>query len=246
MARPDPFTDPAFVSRLQKLLPMLGSAQGGEAEAARRKLMEHLSQANLSLLDLAQRLQGPPPRNPYGQSPREEALERQLALARAARDEAAGEARRLGQYLQTAQIEMEQARFEAGAILQAQGRTRAVAITGWIAAVFCLGLAVFVPKAEIANPAMVTQERVYNAANPPTLGQEAAPARLNASELAGTTAVQDTPIRLGPSDAATIRAFLNIGEHVAILQQARVGPQTWLLIRSASGTGWARSGDILH
>jgi len=243
---PDPFTDPVFTSRLQKLLPLLGSGQSGEAEAARRKLLEHLAQHHLSMHDLSQRLQTGAPRAQFSQSAREESLERQLSVARAAKEEASGEARRLGQYLQAMQMEMEQGRHDAGAILQAQGRTRALAVTGWLAAIFCLGLAVFVPKVDVPPPRTVNTDRNFATEGPPTLQADSPADHMTAGQRQGTTAVQDTPIRLGPSDSASIRAFLNIGEHVVILQQTRIGPQTWLLIRSASGTGWARGGDVLR
>jgi hypothetical protein len=58
--------------------------------------------------------------------------------------------------------------------------------------------------------------------------------------------VQDLAMRLGPNDDAGVRAFLNRGMRVVIEQQVRVGLQTWLLIRSVTGSGWVRSGDILH
>ncbi|MEJ0045953.1 MAG: SH3 domain-containing protein [Rhodospirillales bacterium] len=58
--------------------------------------------------------------------------------------------------------------------------------------------------------------------------------------------MQDLPIRLSPNDDATVRAFLNQGEHVAIRQEVRSNGQTWLLIRTGTGTGWVRAGDVLH
>jgi len=33
---------------------------------------------------------------------------------------------------------------------------------------------------------------------------------------------------------------------VVIEREARVGAQTWLLVRSMTGSGWVRSGDVLH
>ena len=250
MAQPDPFTDANFVARLQKLLPMLGSGQPGEADAARRKLMDHLSQQGLSLLDLAQRLQTPSSRPQAPPTGREDSLERQLAVARISREEAQNEARQLGQRLQGLQIEVQRQAFDVAQALQSQGRVRALAIGGWMAAAICLGIAVFAPKNEVPTTRVVhqdaPQEKNYLRDGPPTMSPEDPSRRLAGGERAGIAAVQDLPIRLGPSDDASVRAFINQGERVAILQQLRVGQQTWLLIRTASGTGYARAGDVLH
>jgi hypothetical protein len=62
----------------------------------------------------------------------------------------------------------------------------------------------------------------------------------------GRAAVQDLAIRLAPNDQADIRAFLNAGAPVVIQSEARLGKQTWLLIRSETGVGWVRSGDVLR
>jgi hypothetical protein len=248
VAQTDPFTDSVFVARLQKLLSLLGSGQASEADVARRKLMEHLSQQGLTLLDLAQRLQAPAgARGVAASSAREDSLERQLAVARAAKEEAQTEARLLGQRLQSLQIELQQQEFDVGHVLQGQGKARALAIAGWVAAAFCLGIAVLQPKIDLA-PHRHQQDDVKDFVKdgPPTLQTDDPGRHVAQGERAGTAAVQDLPIRLGPSDSASVRAFINQGEHVAILQQLRVGQQTWLLIRTASGEGWARAGDVLH
>jgi hypothetical protein len=65
-------------------------------------------------------------------------------------------------------------------------------------------------------------------------------------EIVGHAAVQDLAIRLAPNNDATPRAFLNLGEPVVIQTQVHVGQQTWLLIRSITGNGWVRSGDVLR
>jgi hypothetical protein len=69
--------------------------------------------------------------------------------------------------------------------------------------------------------------------------------RIAPGERAGAARVQDLAIRLSPNDQATIRAFLNRGEPVAVEQQVRIGMQNWLLVRTATGTGWARAGDVV-
>ena len=45
---------------------------------------------------------------------------------------------------------------------------------------------------------------------------------------------------------ASVRAFLNRGMRVVVERQVRASDQTWLLIRSVTGTGWVRGGDVLH
>jgi hypothetical protein len=58
--------------------------------------------------------------------------------------------------------------------------------------------------------------------------------------------VQDLALRLAPSEDAPVRAFLNRGTRVLVERSLRSGDQTWLLIRTASGSGYVRSGDVLH
>jgi hypothetical protein len=66
------------------------------------------------------------------------------------------------------------------------------------------------------------------------------------NEQLGTALVQDLAVRMMPNESADVRAFLNQGTRVVIMRQSRVGPQTWLLVRSGSGAGWVRAGDVLH
>ena len=61
MSDTDPFSDAAFTGRLQKLVSLLGSEQPGEAEAARRKIGEHLAHHRLSFTDLSQHVQASAP-----------------------------------------------------------------------------------------------------------------------------------------------------------------------------------------
>jgi hypothetical protein len=244
----EPFNDAAFVSRLQKLLPMLGSTQPGEAEAARRKLLEHLANHRLSLTDLSQRLAGGAARASFTQGAREMSLERQLSIARAARQEAEGEARIALQQVMELQQSLQAAAFDVGRALQAQSRARLVASAGWLAAALAATAAFIfharLDAADLERPGAAPQPGVVVRRNEPEAGADAL--RLSPGERFGTVLVQDLAVRLTPSDDAGVRAFLNLGMRVVIEQQARVGSRTWLLIRSVTGTGWVRSGDILH
>ena len=65
-------------------------------------------------------------------------------------------------------------------------------------------------------------------------------------ERLGTVLVQDLAIRLSPNEDAGVRAFLNRGMRVVVEQQVRIGMQNWLLVRSVTGSGWVRGGDVLH
>lgn len=250
MADADPFSDSVFLGRLQKLLPMLGSEQPGEAEAARRKLFEHLEHHRLTFLDVAQRLGGP------SHSAHDMSLERQLVLARAAREDAAREAMLAGARVRTLEGELEYASATVAHTIAGQGRIRAWAAVGWCLAIV-LGTFAFGPMLTRNSPIIHAINRGSGSAatvdmnGPVSLqsnvaGQGNSGMRLGSGERPGMAAVQDLPIRLSPNDDATVRAFLNQGEHVAIQQQVHSNGQTWLLIRTGTGTGWVRAGDVLH
>jgi hypothetical protein len=241
----DPFTDPVFVGRLQKLLPMLGSQQLGEAEAARRKIAEHLAHYRLSFTDLAQHLRDGGGRSApsFTQGARELSLERQLAIARAAKEEAAQEAEAALHRVRMLEIELQQATFEIGRTLNSQARVRIAAAIACVVAAFCL-IMVVLPHDKAPAAAQPPQPAVTVQPSDAALSDPAA--HLGPGERLGRAAVQDLAIRLNPNDQATIRAFLNYGDRVVIQAQLRTGPQTWLLIRSATGSGWVRSGDVLR
>jgi hypothetical protein len=243
----DPFSDAAFTGRLQKLVSLLGSEQPGEAEAARRKIGEHLAHHRLSFTDLSQHVQASQPaRGPsFSQGARELSLERQLAIARAAKDEAAHEADAALHRVRALEIELQQLTFEIGRSLNSQAKVRVGAAIACIVAAACLILVV-IPRGKMVDGVSPPVTRTGTV----TL-QQAAPegdpaTHLGPGELLGHAAVQDLAIRLSPNDQATIRAFLNYGEPIVIQHQIRLGAQTWLLVRSATGIGWVRSGDVLR
>jgi hypothetical protein len=252
----DPFSDAAFVGRLQKLLPMLGSQQPGEADAARRKLIDHLGQHRLSLLDVAARLREPPrpPAASFSQGARELSLERQLSIARQAKEEASHEALIAGMRIRALEAEMQHVTFEIARVLQSQVRVRLLAIAGWAAT----GIAVLIGVGPSLLHLRQTSGRPQLAAllstpaGLPRGGDDSGLAlRLGPNELLGTAAVQDLAIQVTPGEGASVRAFLNRGEPIAIEEgsgnRVRFGAQTWLRVRTQSNfTGWARSGDVMQ
>ncbi len=245
---PAPFEDTAFVSRLQKLLSMLGSEQPGEADVARRKLVEHLGNHRLSLTELGARLRAPPaaaPRPSFGGA--EMGLDRQLYLARVARQEAEADTQRARQRITELSRSLQEAQVDFTRALQGQARTRLLALAGWLLAAGA-GLLLWNHQTHAvtqASSAIVDRPASQAVARPadPEDGQALHAAE---DERPGTVLVQDLPVRLSPNDNGEVRAFLNRGTHVLIGRQTRVGVQTWLLIRTVTGSGWVRSGDVLH
>jgi len=247
LSETDPFSDTAFLARLQKLLPMLGSAQPGEADAARRKLIEHLSHARLTLLDVAQRLQQPSRGTAsFTQAARETSLERQLAIAREAREEAAQEARYASMRAQALEAELRQVMAEVGRMAQAEGRAHFWALAAWGVAAGCL-LFLMSPMVLRSTPVRTSQHVVQQgpiAVEPRTSANGML--RAATGEYRGSAAVQDLEVRISPNNQAEIRAFLNRGEPLVVERRVSIGAQTWLLIRTETVTGWARSGDVLQ
>jgi hypothetical protein len=249
----EPFDDSAFVSRLQKLVSMLGSEQPGEAEAARRKLLDHLGSHRLSLTDIAMRLRdsagkGTANTASFTQGAREMSLERQLSIARAAKQEMEADLRRSEYQCSELQQALQQAAFDVGRALRGQARARLLAALGWLAAavggVMVLLVAAHVPAKWLGR--QLVTSRVVAVGHPVAPEETDIVMRLAPGEHYGTVLVQDLAVRLNPNDDAGIRAFLNRGMRVVIEQQVRVGLQSWLLIRSVTGSGWVRGGDVLH
>jgi hypothetical protein len=245
----DPFSDAAFITRLNKLLSMLGSAQPEEADTARRKLIEYLGHYRLSFTDLAQRLRdsGSGDRPSFSQGARELSLERQLTIARTAKQEAVAEANAAIARLHLAETELQQQTFEVGRLLRLQARARAWMVAGWALAAAGVLLAVL-PRAApestrqiVLRPEPRHEQMSLQAPDPYA---NSGPLHVGPGEVPGTAAVQDLAIRLTPNDDANVRAFLNRGERLVVQQEVRIGAQNWLLIRTTTGTGWVRAGDV--
>ena len=223
---------------------MLGSEQPGEADAARRKLLEHLAHARLSLTDVSNRLGGAPAAASFLQGTREMSLERQLTIARHAKHEAEAEAAVARARVTELQQALQQSTLNVGRALRGQARGRNFAALGFCAAAISLmvaGGAQFGP--------IFGRDTHAGFSQPPVPALDAtgdAAFHLGKGERLGTALVQDLAVRLAPNDSAGVRAFLNQGTRIAISGQDRVGLQTWLYIRSGSGFGWVRAGDVLH
>lgn len=248
----DPFSDAAFVGRLNKLLPMLGSAQPAEADTARRKLQDHLAQYRLNFTDLAQRLQADGGRGGLSAPGRETSLERQLAAARAARQEAATDAIAATARAEALQTRVHEANIEIRRAYRTASRARSLAAAGWLATALAAGLAVLPrlwPASHGTAPAHPAAAQLAAARTEAVPGGTYAPdTELHAGqgETLGQAAVQDLALRLNPNDDASVRAFLNRGERVIIHETMQQGKQTWLLVRTATGVGWVRAGDVEH
>lgn len=232
MSELDPFADQAFVSRLQKLLSMLGSAQPAEAEAARLKLVDHLGQHRLSLTDVSMRVGAAPRPAPFLGGQREATLERQLWAAQQARAEAEAEAARARARVANLEIELRStgfARVLAGLLL-----------------LVTLGLGGIVTwrALTIRHEPPTKTATIDNGEHAPAA--DAPPLRVAAGEHLGQAAVQDLPLRLQPNEDADVRAFLNMGERLIIERRIQTGGQTWFYVRSQSATGYVRAGDVLH
>lgn len=246
LSLPEPFNDAAFVSRLQKLLSLLASEQPGEADAARRKLLEHLAHHRLSLTDVGARL-GPRAARQVIPGFEEMSLERELHIARIGRQEAEGETLRSRQRIVELSQSLQEANIDASRAIAGQARARVAAAAGWLVA----GIAGALILAENLHQAGVAEGRAHVVVLQGASGHESLeeldPAlRPSPGEQLGTVLVQDLAVRLTPSDDAGIRAFLNRGMRVVVERQIRIGVQNWLLIRSVTGSGWVRGGDVLH
>ncbi len=247
VADTDPFADTAFVVRLQKLLPMLASEQPGEADAARRKLLEHLGHHRLSLTDLALRLPAGVRTASFTQGAREMNLERQLNIARISRQEAESDMQRAMMQVAELRQALQQAAFDMGHAIAGQARIRLLAVVGWlmVAVVGCLAVAEHLHIEGMAQgEAVATADR--RMLRPDVQPADESSLHLAPGESFGTVLVQDLAIRLSPNEDAGVRAFLNRGMRVVVEQQVRMGMQNWLLVRSVTGSGWVRGGDVLH
>jgi hypothetical protein len=223
---------------------MLASTQPGEADAARRKLLEHLAHARLSLTDVSRRLGEPPAPASFLQGSREISLERQLGIARKTKQEAEAEAAQARAKVAELQVALHQATLNVGKALQGQARARALAAAGFVVAAFALMVAGGAHVGSHFQQAWQGAPAQATVHVPAFTGDDVL--RPGRNDQVGTALLQDLAVRMMPNENAEVRAFLNRGTHVVIMQQSHVGPQTWLLVRSGSGAGWVRAGDVLH
>ncbi len=232
----DAFRDPAFVTRLGKLLPMLGSSQAGEAEAARTKLLEHLSHHRLSLNDLAQRLGAPPSRRRDEDTPRLD-LQQALQAARLAENRAHSMVRQnamLRRQLDNAELARQKlaARRNYGLIVGGSGYVFLL-----IGALIIYG-GVFAPAAP-PPPAAPGQPVTIQSTFPrPSLAPDAEPGR------AATVLADGQPVRANPVPDAPVRTYLPRGTSVLEMYRVTRDGLEWSQIRSDAGTGFIPTTSI--
>ncbi len=244
----DPLNDPAYATRLAKLLPMLGSAQSEEADVARRKLIEHLGAQGLTLLDLANRLQRQVLVNANPTSKlRGGEVDRQIAAMRSRLAETQAEMAQSQGVAAELQRAVDRLALLANKLRHARDRAILLASLACLAG----GIAVAVDLAPVVNRMLRTAPLTGVPGMPMYMqtGDEAERSALlppGPGETAGTAAVQDLAVRYEPHDDAGVRAYLNRGTPVVIMRKAVLNNRTWLFVRSASGMGWTRSGDVLR
>ena len=234
---PDPFAEPEFQDRLRKLLRMLASDQEQEADTARRKLLQHLAQHDLSANDLADRLSG---------SPSEELMAARTAARHAEQHAARADERR---------VQAEFALAAAGRIGGRSNRATRVGLGVLLLAVPCAGLALFLllngpaeaPVRRFAAPTPAPAAQAPRAA--PSL---AAPAEGTAMfstggmvsevrqppEWAGAILGVGTELRSDMRPDALVLAVLQEGERVMVQRAVTYQGSEWLQVNTTSGPGF--------
>lgn len=244
---PDPLNDPAFANRLAKLLPMLGSGQAEEADVARRKLIEHLGAHGLTLSDLALRLQRPATLAAPAAAAGSREADRQVATLKAVLSETAAELTQARAVERELQAAVDRLAALSSRLQRARNRARLVAIGASTAS----GVAVVLLILPLVR-GMLLQQPKLESSGMPLFMENGDQAQRHAllppapGELPGQAAVADLPIRYEPRDDAGVRAYLTRGTPVVVMREVQIGTRTWLFVRSASGMGWARSGDVMH
>lgn len=232
----DPFAEPEFQDRLRKLLRMLASDQEQEADTARRKLLQHLAQHDLSANDLADRLSGTP--------------SEELSAARTA-------ARHAEQRAARAEERRAQAEFALAAGRTGERSSRAtrigLGVLGLTAS--CAGLALFLLLGRAETPA-----RQVTAA--PSAPSYAAPTPRSAQgqaqgdgtamfstggmvrevrqppEWTGVVAGSGAELRSDMRPDALVLAVLQEGERVTVQRALTYQGAEWLQVSTASGPGF--------
>lgn len=239
---PDPFSDPEFQERLRKLLRMLGSDQEQEAETARRKLLSHLAQHELSANDLADRLAGPPS---------EEIEAARAAMRHSEQHAARADARRR---------RAEAALAEAMRASTGKGRRLRIALATLLVALPCAGIGALLllnvsgppprpvpaplPLASSAPPAPALHEDV-----PPSgtamfsTGGVVREVR-QPTEWSGTILVAGTELRSDMRADAIVLATLQAGARVTVQRSLTYQGMEWLQVSTEDGPGFVPVGRV--
>lgn len=238
----DPFADADFQERLRKLLRMLASDQEQEADNARRKLLSHLAQHDLSANDLADRLAGPP----------SEELEAARAAMRHAEQHAArADARR---------HRAEAALAEAMRGTTGKGRRLRIALAMLLVALPCAGIAALLlfnapgpPPRSVATSAPLAS----SAPPPPMLRDDMSPSGTamfstggvvrevrQPAEWSGTVLVAGTELRSDMRPDAIVLATLGAGARVTVQRSVTYQGMEWLQVSTDDGPGFVPVGRV--
>ncbi len=237
----DAFRDPAFVSRLGKLLPMLGSSQAGEAEAARTKLLEHLSHHRLSLNDLAERLGGAPAPRGYRRRDAEDVPRLDLQQALEAARLAENRAHTLVRQNAVLRRQLDQVELARQKLTARRNYGLIVGISGYV----FLGLGALIVYGGVFQP---PAQQPLAAANPPVTIQSTFPRPSLAPDGdAGRTATvlaDGQPVRADPVPGSPVRTYLPRGTSVQELYRVTRNGLEWSQVRSDAGVGFIPSTSI--
>ena len=235
MIADDPFTHEDFRDRLGKLLRLLSSDQEAEAEAARRKLLQHLSQHGVSLNDLAAHL---------GEMHETGAGAHHAPAPDAVRD--------MALRAQRAEIAHRAAEQMNERLLGRLQHTRRQLLTAWVVAgtlAVAVALAVIVVSGtnwlrtrqeatSVQQIAPRVSDAVRSAGEPPAAPAGDAGLR-QPGEWIGTL-TQPAELLDGPDSAAQRRAMLDVNARVLVLGSGPV----WLRVRTEHGDGYILKGLV--
>ena len=239
---PDPFAEPEFQDRLRKLLRMLASDQEQEADTARRKLLQHLAQHDLSANDLADRLSG---------SPSEE-----LAAARTAARHAEQRAARADERRVQAEFALAAGRPPGSR----SSRATRVGLGVLLLAVPCAGLALFLllngpteaPVRRFAAPVPAPAAQAPRAGPGPASAAGTAMFSTGGMvsevrqplEWAGAVLGVGTELRSDMRQDALVLAVLQEGERVTVQRAVTYQGSEWLQVSTASGPGFVPTARV--
>lgn len=244
MPEQDPFSNAAFLDRLAKLLPLLASAQAGEADSARRRLIEHLAHHRLSLTDLANQLQTLSRRNNAGP----DSLRRDLQGVRQAWHMAEERARYATEQSMVLSQRANQAEAYVQQLLVERSRVRIVAAGSIVTALSALGMLAFMLwSSPFAGPESRQSAAVVSGPLTARYGDaDAVPAPPDADMLARTAvvAVADAAVRGGTSPAAPVRFHLPRNAAVAIVGYVLQPGGSLALIRTPAGLGFLPAAEL--
>lgn len=243
----DAFADPDFRDRLRKLLRLLASDHAQEADTARRMLLAHLAQHELSAHDLADRLAGPAQDHD------------RVAELRAALHHAEQRAARADAALRRA----ESALAQAPRPRSHRGRAARIGLAAGLVALPCAGLALLAatlfqpapaPPAPASTPARlppVTARGAQPFAPDPGADRSAMFSTGGAVRevrrpggWVGTVTFNGTELRETVLPGAAVRATLMAGARVVVFATVSHDGVAWLEVSSDSGPGFVPASRV--